>query len=72
MVSYEVSIGLVIITVLLCVGSLNLTDIVMAQQTVWFAIPLFHVCDFFHFRLAKPIARLLICPKPKVNWWRGS
>ena len=41
MVSYEVSIGLVIITVLLCVGSLNLTDIVMAQQTVWFAIPLF-------------------------------
>ncbi len=40
MVSYEVSIGLVIITVLLCVGSLNLTDIVMAQRTVWFAIPL--------------------------------
>ncbi|MFN4089468.1 MAG: NADH-quinone oxidoreductase subunit NuoH [Alphaproteobacteria bacterium] len=40
MVSYEVSIGLVIITVLLCVGSLNLTDIVMAQQTIWFAIPL--------------------------------
>ena len=47
MVSYEVSIGLVIITVLLCVGSLNLTDIVMAQRTVWFAIPLlpmFVVC----------------------------
>lgn len=41
MVSYEVSIGFVIITVLLCVGSLNLTDIVLAQQTVWFAIPLF-------------------------------
>jgi NADH-quinone oxidoreductase subunit H len=41
MVSYEVSIGLVIITVLLCVGSLNLTDIVMAQKTVWFAVPLF-------------------------------
>ena len=40
MVSYEVSIGFVIITVLLCVGSLNLTDIVMAQKTVWFAIPL--------------------------------
>ncbi len=40
MVSYEVSIGFVIITVLLCVGSLNLTDIVMAQQTVWFAVPL--------------------------------
>ncbi|MGC6475020.1 MAG: NADH-quinone oxidoreductase subunit NuoH [Parvibaculales bacterium] len=41
MVSYEVSIGLVIITVLLCVGSLNLTDIVLAQKTVWFCIPLF-------------------------------
>ncbi len=40
MVSYEVSIGFVIITVLLCVGSLNLSDIVLAQQTVWFAIPL--------------------------------
>ncbi|MDA8654724.1 NADH-quinone oxidoreductase subunit NuoH [Alphaproteobacteria bacterium] len=41
MVSYEVSIGLVIITVLLCVGSLNLSDIVRAQETVWFAVPLF-------------------------------
>ena len=40
MVSYEVSIGFVIITVLLCVGSLNLTDIVMAQKTMWFFIPL--------------------------------
>ncbi len=41
MVSYEVSIGFVIITVLLCVGSLNLTEIVMAQNTMWFFIPLF-------------------------------
>ena len=40
MVSYEVSIGFVIITVLLCVGSLNLSKIVEAQTTVWFAIPL--------------------------------
>jgi len=40
MVSYEVSIGFVIITVLLCAGSLNLSKIVEAQQTVWFAIPL--------------------------------
>jgi NADH-quinone oxidoreductase subunit H len=40
MVSYEVSMGFVIVTVLLCVGSLNLTDIVLAQQTVWFCIPL--------------------------------
>ena len=41
MVSYEVSVGFVIITVLLCVGSLNLTEIVMAQKTMWFFIPLF-------------------------------
>lgn len=41
MISYEVSMGFVIISVLLCTGSLNLTDIVLAQKTVWFAIPLF-------------------------------
>jgi NADH-quinone oxidoreductase subunit H len=41
MVSYEVSMGFVIVTVLLCVGSLNLTDIVEAQRRVWFALPLF-------------------------------
>jgi NADH-quinone oxidoreductase subunit H len=40
MVSYEVSIGFVMISVLLCVGSLNLSDIVRAQQGLWFAIPL--------------------------------
>jgi NADH-quinone oxidoreductase subunit H len=40
MVSYEVSIGFVIVSVLLCVGSLNLNDIVKAQENVWFAIPL--------------------------------
>ncbi len=41
MVSYEVSMGFVIVTVLLCAGSLNLTDIVHAQEHVWFFIPLF-------------------------------
>ena len=41
MVSYEVSMGFVLVTVLLCAGSLNLTQIVRAQQTVWFCIPLF-------------------------------
>ncbi len=40
MVSYEISIGFVIITVLLCVGSLNLSDIVRAQKDLWFAVPL--------------------------------
>ena len=41
MVSYEVSIGLVIVCVLLCVGSLNLKDIVLAQKSCWFVLPLF-------------------------------
>lgn len=39
MVSYEISMGFVIVSVLLCVGSLNLTDVVLAQETVWFALP---------------------------------
>jgi len=47
MVSYEVSIGFVIVTVLLCVGSLNLTEIVRAQQDVWFIIPLFPMFVIF-------------------------
>jgi NADH-quinone oxidoreductase subunit H len=47
MVSYEVSIGFVIVTVLLCVGSLNLTDIVRAQERVWFFIPLFPMFIIF-------------------------
>ena len=40
MVSYEVSMGFVIITVLIVVGSLNLTDIVLAQKDLWFVVPL--------------------------------
>jgi NADH-quinone oxidoreductase subunit H len=47
MVSYEVSMGFVIITVLLCVGSLNLSEIVLAQRTVWFFIPLFPMFIIF-------------------------
>ncbi|MDE8342363.1 MAG: NADH-quinone oxidoreductase subunit NuoH [Acidocella sp.] len=47
MVSYEVSMGFVIVTVLICVGSLNLNDIVMAQQHIWFAIPLFPMFVIF-------------------------
>jgi|TARA_B100000902_G_scaffold127477_1_gene126905 NADH-quinone oxidoreductase subunit H len=47
MVSYEVSIGIIIINVLLCVGSLNLNDIVSAQQNLWFVIPLFPMFVIF-------------------------
>jgi NADH-quinone oxidoreductase subunit H len=47
MVSYEVSIGLILICVILCVGSLNLTEIVLAQKQVWFVIPLFPLAILF-------------------------
>ncbi|MDA9604917.1 NADH-quinone oxidoreductase subunit NuoH [Candidatus Pelagibacter sp.] len=47
MVSYEVSIGVIIINVLLCVGSLNLNDIVIAQEKIWFVIPLFPMFVIF-------------------------
>jgi len=47
MVSYEVSMGFVIITVLLCVGSLNLSEIVLAQKNVWFVVPLFPMAVIF-------------------------
>nr|YP_010338831.1 NADH dehydrogenase subunit 1 [Madagascaria erythrocladioides]UNJ18781.1 NADH dehydrogenase subunit 1 [Madagascaria erythrocladioides] len=48
MVSYEVSMGLILISVLLCTGSLNLTQIVLAQQQVWFLLPLFPLFFMFY------------------------
>ena len=47
MISYEVSIGVIIINVLLCVGSLNLSDIVLAQKKIWFIVPLFPMFIIF-------------------------
>jgi NADH-quinone oxidoreductase subunit H len=47
MISYEISMGLVIVTVLMCVGSLNLSDIVIAQKDMWFVIPLFPMAVIF-------------------------
>ena len=55
MVSYEVSIGIIIINVLLCVGSLNLNDIVIAQKDFWYVIPIFPMfVIFFISALAEP------------------
>jgi NADH-quinone oxidoreductase subunit H len=47
MVSYEVSIGFVIVTVLLCAGSLNVSDIVLAQRHIWFVVPLLPMAVIF-------------------------
>ena len=47
MISYEVSIGIIIVNVLLCVGSLNLNKIVLAQENVWFIFPLFPMFIIF-------------------------
>ena len=48
MISYEVSIGLIIISVLLCAGSLNFSEIVLAQQNIWYCIPLFPASLMFY------------------------
>uniref|UniRef100_A0A4D6BLL3 NADH-ubiquinone oxidoreductase chain 1 n=1 Tax=Balbiania investiens TaxID=111861 RepID=A0A4D6BLL3_9FLOR len=48
MVSYEVSIGLILINVLICAGSLNFTEIVLAQQAIWYGIPLFPILIIFY------------------------
>lgn len=47
MISYEVSIGLILMTIVICTGSLNLTEIVLAQREVWFIIPLFPAAIMF-------------------------
>nr|WCH57884.1 NADH dehydrogenase subunit 1 [Catenella fusiformis] len=48
MVSYEVSIGLILINILLCVGSLNLSEVVLTQQSVWFVFPLLPIFIMFY------------------------
>lgn len=48
MVSYEVSMGLILISVLICSGSLNLTTIVLAQQKIWYIVPLFPLFFMFY------------------------
>jgi NADH-quinone oxidoreductase subunit H len=48
MVSYEVSIGLIIINVLICANSLNLTQIVYSQTYIWYVIPLFPLFLLFY------------------------
>ena len=47
MISYEVSIGIIILCVLLCSGSLNLSEIVESQRKIWYVLPLFPLCAMF-------------------------
>src|SRR5210317_102800 len=72
MVSYEVSIGFIIVTVLLCVGSLNLIDIVVAQKKLWFAIPLFPMfVIFFISALAETNRPLFDLPEAEAELVSG-
>lgn len=48
MISYEVSIGFIIVNICICVGSYNLSDIVIAQKNVWFIVPLFPMFILFY------------------------
>ena len=69
MVSYEVSMGLVIINVLICVRSLNLSLIVEAQRDMWFALPLFPMfVVFFISTLAETNRAPFDLPEGDLNW----
>ena len=48
MISYEVSIGFIIVNICICVGSFNLSTIVIAQNKIWFLIPLFPMFVLFY------------------------
>lgn len=78
MVSYEVSIGFVIITVLLCVGSLNLSAIVMAQDSKWGILGWYFIrcsrCSWYSTsrRWLKRTARRSTSSKRNRNWSRAS
>lgn len=48
MISYEISIGFILLSVAVCVGSLNLSDVVLAQKEVWLVVPLFPLFVMFY------------------------
>lgn len=57
MVSYEVSIGLIVINVLMCAGTMNLSGVVFAQEYIWFGLPLFFVMGLFFISVSAEIGR---------------
>jgi len=68
MISYEISIGFIVLSIAVCVGSLNLSKIVLAQKEIWLFIPLFPLFVMFYISmLAETIDTLLTYPKQKQN-----
>jgi NADH:ubiquinone oxidoreductase subunit H len=68
MVSYEISIGFIVISILICVGSCNFSEIIIAQKQIWFGIVLFlEFIIFFISCLAKINQIPLYLPKEKVE-----
>lgn len=67
MVSYEVSLGLIVIAVLILAGSLNLTEIVLAQQDMWFAVPLFPMLIIFFVSCLAETNRAPFEPNPMIQ-----
>ncbi len=58
MISYEVSLGLIIISVIVCAGDLNLTSIVLAQKEIWYVVPLFPAFIMFFVSALAETARV--------------
>ena len=78
MISYEVSIGFIIVGVLISTGSLNLSRIVEAQDGSWglfswYWLPHFPmVVLFFITRWPRPTGRRSTCPRRRASWWRAT
>jgi NADH-quinone oxidoreductase subunit H len=68
MISYEISIGFTVLSVVVCAGSFNLSTIVIAQQKIWFIVPLLPVFMIFYISmLAETNRHRLIFQKRKPN-----
>jgi NADH-quinone oxidoreductase subunit H len=67
MISYEISIGFTVLSVVVCAGSFNLSTIVIAQQKIWFIVPLLPVFMIFYISMLETNRHRLIFQKRKPN-----